>query len=51
VSAIAFCQQEDTAAQSIVDELIYPGAITILAAPRGTGKSMAALALAIAAAS
>jgi hypothetical protein len=48
VPVAAFCQQEDTAVQSFVDDLIYPGAITILAAPRGTGKSMA-LALAAAA--
>jgi protein gp37 len=50
LSAVAFVAQPDEQHQSLVSELIYPGAITILAAPRGVGKSMTALPLAIAAA-
>ena len=51
VAATEFVQQPDDYHQSLVSDLLYPGAITIIASPRGSGKSMTALALAIAAAS
>lgn len=48
VPATQFVQQRDEEHHSLVSDLVYPGAITILAAPRGTGKSMVALAIAVA---
>jgi hypothetical protein len=46
-----FLSQQDPTRPVLAQDLVVPGAITIIAAPRGTGKSMTALALAIALAS
>jgi hypothetical protein len=46
-----FIAQPDEVYESLVHDLVFPGAITLLAAPRGTGKSLMAIALAVAAAS
>src|SRR5262249_2755569 len=46
-----FLAQEDPEFEAYVRDLVVPGAITIVAAPRTTGKSITALALAIALAS
>ena len=46
-----FLSQQDPTRPALAQDLVVPGAITIIAAPRGTGKSMTALALAIALAS
>jgi hypothetical protein len=48
MSAVDFVTQEEDEHQSLTADLVYPGAITILAAPRGTGKSIVALILAVA---
>jgi hypothetical protein len=46
-----FLQQQDVTHTALATDLIVPGAITIVAAPRGTGKSLTALALGVALAS
>jgi hypothetical protein len=48
ISAVEFVQQEEDEHQSLTADLVYPGAITLIAAPRGTGKSIVALILAVA---
>jgi hypothetical protein len=45
---VDFVQQEEDEHQSLTADLVYPGGITIMAAPRGTGKSIVALILAVA---
>ena len=49
ISAYAFANQPDTLQESLVDNLVVPQGITLLAAPRGVGKSMVAIALGVAA--
>src|SRR5262245_11077094 len=46
-----FLSQQDPTRPALAQDLLVPGAITIIAAPRGTGKSVTALALGIAFAS
>ena len=46
-----FLAQPDPTCPALAQDLVVPGAITMLAAPRGTGKSVTALALGIALAS
>jgi hypothetical protein len=46
-----FLAQPDPTRPALAQDLVVPGAITLLAAPRGTGKSVTALALGIALAS
>jgi hypothetical protein len=48
ISAVDFVTQEEDEHQSLTADLVYPGAITLMAAPRGTGKSIVALILAVA---
>jgi AAA domain len=48
ISAVDFVNQEEDEHQSLTADLVYPGAITDIAAPRGTGKSIVALILAVA---
>src|SRR5262249_25615978 len=47
-SAVDFVQQEEDEHHSLTKDLVYPGGITLIAAPRGTGKSIVALILAVA---
>lgn len=44
--APAFVAQPDEGLHSLVRDLVFPGAMTMIAAPRGTGKSLVGLALA-----
>src|SRR5262245_42871074 len=37
ISAVEFVQQEEDEHQSLTADLVYPGGITFIAAPRGTG--------------
>lgn len=48
IPASAFVAQPDEGLPSLVRDLVFPGGITMLAAPRGTGKSMVGLAVAVA---
>jgi hypothetical protein len=50
VDATWFAEQPAQYAPSLVRDMLYPGCLTMVSAPRGTGKSMATLAMAIAAA-
>ena len=50
VPAPEFAAQSDTVHEALIENLVVPQGITLLAAPRGVGKSMVGLALAIAAA-
>jgi hypothetical protein len=48
IAADAFLRQEDTQYEALATDLVVPGAITVVAAPRGTFKSITTLALGIA---
>jgi hypothetical protein len=48
ITAQDFCAQEETEAPADVVDLVVPGAITVMAAPRASGKSIAALGVGIA---
>jgi hypothetical protein len=50
VDATWFAEQPARYAPSLVRDMLYPGCLTMVSAPRGTGKSMATMAMAIAAA-
>src|SRR5262249_30748288 len=40
ISAVDFVNQDEEEHQSLTADLVYPGCITLIAAPRGTGKSI-----------
>ena len=42
-----FLRQQETTRPALAKDLVVPGAITVIAAPRGTGKTITALALAV----
>jgi AAA domain len=48
ITAHDFCLQDDVEVPADVPDLVFPGAITIFAAPRASGKSIAALSMGIA---
>ena len=50
IDAVWFAEQPAKYAPTLVRDMLYPGCLTMVSAPRGVGKSMATLALAIAAA-
>ena len=50
VDAVWFAEQPAKHAPTLVRDMLYPGCLTMVSAPRGVGKSMATLALAVAAA-
>jgi hypothetical protein len=48
ITAQEFCLQEDLESPADIKDLVVPGAITIAAAPRGSGKSIIALSMGLA---